>query len=117
MSNYTPTPLSDADEHLRYGHCTLVRPYGDDAGQPRIVFREEHIIEDAKGKQVEHQGELTSAISDDNEETEFDIINPGTLEPTGKVMTYAALLQGIDSLYYHLAIERDAAAVEPPPGP
>ena len=112
-NNYLPTPLPDVMEHLRYHRVSLSRPYGDDRGQPVVVFQEEHIIEDANGKQTENRGELASLISDDNEDTEFDIINPGTLQPTGGTMTYAQVIQALDSLYYHLAVLRDTVPSEP----
>ena len=109
MSNYTPEPITGT-QVLRYYQCFISRPYGDDAGQPYANFREESVVEDAKGKQTSPAGEVGVAITDDNEETEFDLINPGTTQPTGKTMTYAELLQGIDSLYYALAVARDEAA-------
>ena len=112
-NNYLPTPLPGVEEHLRYYRATLSRPYGDDRGQPVVSFTEEHVLEDANGKQTEPRGSVSSAISDTNEETEFDIINPGTLQPTGQTMTYAQVVQALDSLYYHLAVLRDTVPSEP----
>ena len=110
MSKYLPELLPDVMGHTRYHQCFVSRPYGDDAGQPYVNFREERILENVAGKQTEPAGECGVGITDDNEEEVFDILNPGTGEPTGKVMTYAELLAGIDSLYIHVAIARDEAA-------
>lgn len=107
MSNYKPTDMPQSQEHLRYYQCFVTRPYGDDEGNPYCSFREERIVQNVNGKQTEPRGEVGTSISDANEETLFQELNPGTLEPTGNVMTYGKLLQWIDSLYIHLAEERD----------
>jgi hypothetical protein len=81
---------------------------------PSLLIREERVINLADRVITEHAGEILKTVNDLS--VEFQLRNPTTNEliPTA-TMTYQDLYVALYSLYWHLAEERDAAALNHEP--
>jgi hypothetical protein len=112
MSDYIPTPV-ESKQYKRYRNVSMNRPYGDDAA-PYINYREDNVVSNAAGEMTQGAGEVGMGITKENGNTEFPILVTGDMTMTGGIMTYAELLQALDSFYYHVAQLRDE---RPPSGP
>lgn len=76
---------------------------------PSLLVREETVINLADRTITEHSGEIRKVVDDIN--VSFPLRNPATNDVIeGASMTYQELYVGLFSLYWHLALERDAAA-------
>lgn len=74
---------------------------------PSLLVREETVINLADRVITEHAGEIRKVVDDLS--VEFPIRNPATNEIIeGQTMTYQDLYVGLFSLYWKLALERDA---------
>lgn len=81
---------------------------------PSLLIREEVVTNLTDRVIVESAGEIRKVVNDLS--VSFPLRNPQTNEIIeGASMTYQDLYVGLFSLYWHLALERDAAvnAVEP----
>ncbi len=75
---------------------------------PSLLIREETVINLADRVITEHSGEIRKTVDDLS--VSFPLRNPATNETIeGATMTYQDLYVGLFSLYWHLALERDAA--------
>jgi len=121
MANYKETTLAGAS-YIR-ANSVAVR---NGESNKSISFYEEKVINLEDGEIIRKpSGEVSSAFTPENANTEFQVLNPGTGEPIdGATMTYADVYAALYSLYLHLATERDeyvaareaaAAAEEPAP--
>lgn len=73
-----------------------------------MLIREETVINLADRVITEHAGEIRKSV--DNLSVSFPLRNPSTNEVIeGATMSYQDLYVGLFSLYWHLALERDAA--------
>lgn len=74
---------------------------------PSLLVREETVINLADRVITEHAGEIRKVVDDLN--VEFPLRNPATNEIIeGQTMTYQDLYVGLFSLYWSLALARDA---------
>lgn len=79
---------------------------------PSLLIREETVINLADRTIYEPAGEIRKVVTDLS--VEFPLRNPATNEIIeGQTMTYQDLYVGLYSLYWYLALERDAAAANP----
>lgn len=109
MSDYRETSVAGTS-YTRGRSIYLENPLGS---LPSLLVREETVINLADRVITEHAGEIRKVVNDLS--VEFPLRNPATNEIIeGQSMTYQDLYVGLFSLYWHLALERDAAAqVEP----
>lgn len=78
---------------------------------PSLLIREETVINLTDRMITEHSGEIRKVVDDLS--VSFPLRNPQTNEVIeGASMTYQDLYVGLFSLYWHLALERDAKAAE-----
>lgn len=74
---------------------------------PSLLIREETVINLADRVITEHAGEIRKVVDDLS--VEFPLRNPATNEIIeGQSMTYQDLYVGLFSLYWKLALDRDA---------
>lgn len=74
---------------------------------PSLLIREETVINLADRVITEHAGEIRKVVDDLG--VEFPLRNPATNEVIeGQSMTYQGLYVGLFSLYWSLALNRDA---------
>ena len=79
---------------------------------PSLLIREETVINLADRTIYEPAGEIRKVVDDLS--VEFPLRNPATNEIIeGQTMTYQDLYVGLFSLYWKLALDRDAAAANP----
>lgn len=80
----------------------------NDMQHKAITFEEEEVINldgaDVIQKKV---GSVSKALTADNANTSFALINTETGEPSGQTMTYQEVYAALYGLYLHLAVERD----------
>ena len=80
---------------------------------PSILIREETVTTLADRVITEPAGEILKVVEDLT--VEFPLRNPATNAVIpGQSMTYQELYLGLFSLYWHLALERDATVVTQP---
>lgn len=108
MSDYRETSVSGTS-YTRGRSLYFENPLGSN---PSLLVREETVINLADRVITEPAGEIRKVVTDLS--VEFPIRNPATNEIIeGQTMTYQDLYVGLFSLYWHLALERDATVANP----
>lgn len=108
MANYKETTLAGTS-YVR-SNSVQINNGIDSKG---ITFQETEVINLDNGDTMSKSaGSVSEAFTADNALTEFSLINPETGADTGSTMTYQDLYVAIYSLYFKLALERDAFEAE-----
>lgn len=103
MSDYRQTEVAGTS-YTRGRSIYMENPLGS---TPSLLVREETVINLADRVITEHSGEIRKVVDDLT--VEFPIRNPATNEIIeGQTMTYQDLYVGLFSLYWSLALNRDA---------
>lgn len=106
MNDYRETTVS-GNTYQRGRTIIFENPHN---GTPSVVIHEERVTELSGRLVYEPAGEIRKRV--DNLSGVFPLRNPATNEiMDGSEMTYQDLYVGLFSLYWHLALERDALAV------
>lgn len=93
--------------YLRTNKVVLNNPLN---AVPGVQIYEEKVLDVAGDVSTKQVSILTKSFTSENASTEFPLLNPVTLEPTGQTATYADVYAMIASLYLSMATERDTAA-------
>lgn len=103
--NYKQTAIT-GESWTRASRVLIENPLDDNSS---IRFIEDRVINlGESGKfSTSAVSVLTERLTEENKSTSFDILDPETLESTGKVMLYKDVYQVLNSLYMHLAKQRD----------
>ena len=105
MSDYRETSVAGTS-YTRGRSLYFENPYNS---TPSLLIREETIINLADRVITEPAGEIRKVVDDLT--VEFPLRNPATNEIIeGATMSYQDLYVGLFSLYWKLALDRDAAA-------
>lgn len=108
MSKYRETTLAGSS-YVR-ANQVIIRNEIDAKG---ITFQETEVINLDNGENISKSaGSLSETLTAENALTEFDLLNPETNAPTGATMSYQDLYAAVYSLYFKLALERDAYEAE-----
>ena len=108
MSNYKETTLAGTS-YVRADRVTI----NNGLESKGITFNEVELINLSNGETMtKSYGSVSESFSADNALTEFDLINPETGATLGTTMTYQDLYVAVYSLYFKLALERDAFEAE-----
>lgn len=111
MAKYKETvvDLGTANSWVRSDKVSISNPFRKDA---TIVFSEQTIVE-SNGNiiSISNTGSITEKLTEENANTVFNLVDIDTNLPTGSTMTYLDVKQAIQSLYMHLALERDAGNI------
>lgn len=91
----------------RCHQVVLDNPLG---GNPSARFDEQDVVSVGDSRVVSYAGYLQASF-DPN--AAFPVLDPQTLQPTGEMMTHAALYRAQFSLYMHLAKTRDQKEQKP----
>lgn len=103
MSDYRETSIAGTS-YTRGRSMYFENPLGS---APSLLVLEETVINLADRVITEHAGEIRKVVDDLS--VEFPLRNPATNEIIeGQSMTYQDLYVGLYSLYWHLALDRDA---------
>ena len=105
MREYKETPI----EGKQYTRCKGVQ-INNELNSPHrtILFHEETVAVMGDKVMSSSTGAVTNALTAQNADTEFDIIDFDTMQPTGQKATYAEVYAMLASLYLHSAQKRDA---------
>ena len=107
MADYKQTTLAGT-AYTRAVSVTVANPL---TGVKAINFFEEQVVNLGAEVLMRPQGGFQEAFTTENANSEFEMLNPETGEPLGQTATYAQLYGMLHSLYLHLAVRRDAAAL------
>lgn len=108
MAKYRESPITAGLSYVRAGIVTCNNPI---AGNPSITFCEQRVIDDGAGnKTVQDIGDFRAEMSDSNIATEFPLVDSDNV-PTGGTMTYQQVYGVLQSLYMHLAGQRDISGL------
>lgn len=108
MAKYREAPITSGLSYVRAGIVTCTNPVN---GNPSVTFREQRIIDDGAGtKTIQDIGDFRAEMSASNIATEFPLIDADNA-PTGGTMTYAEVYGVLQSLYIHLAGQRDQSGL------
>jgi hypothetical protein len=103
MSDYRESSIAGTS-YTRGRSMYFENPLGS---PPALLVREETVINLADRVITEHAGEIRKVVDDLT--VEFPLRNPATNEIIeGQTMTYQDLYVGLFSLYWKLALDRDA---------
>jgi len=108
MANYKETTLAGTS----YVRSNSVR-INNGLDSKSITFDETEVINLNNGETMSKSaGSVSESFTPENAQTEIKIINPETGADTGATMTYQDLYVAVYSLYFKLALERDAFEAE-----
>lgn len=108
MANYKETTLAGTS-YVRSNRVTIDNGI-DNKG---ITFEETEVINLSNGETMNKSaGRVSESFTPENALTEISLINPETGADTGVTMTYQDLYVAVYSLYFKLALERDAFEAE-----
>lgn len=103
MSDYRESSVTGTS-YTRGRSLYFENPLGS---TPSLLIREETVINLTDRVITEHAGEIRKSVDDLS--VSFPLRNPATNEIIeGQSMTYQDLYVGLFSLYWHLALARDA---------
>ena len=77
-----------------------------------ITFHEEDVLNLADDVIQQKAGSVSKALTADNANTSFSVVDPATGADSGQTMTYQEVYAALYGLYLHLAQERDAAEID-----
>jgi len=107
MTDYCETNVTGTS-YKRGRSMTFENPH---KGTPSLLIREENVINIGERCIYELAGEIRKSVDDFS--VMFPLRNPQTNEMIpGAEMSYEQLYVGLFSLYWHLALERDARQIE-----
>lgn len=108
MANYKETTLAGTS-YVRSDTVTI----NNGIESKSITFNETEVINLDNGETSSRSaGSVSEAFNPENALTEISLLNPETGADTGATMTYQDLYVAIYSLYFKLALERDAFEAE-----
>lgn len=108
MSKYRETTLAGTS----YVRANQVR-IQNEIDAKGITFQETEVINLDSGESINKSvGSLSETLTAENALTEFDLLSPETNAPTGATMSYQDFYAAVYSLYFKLALERDAYEAE-----
>lgn len=108
MSNYKETTLAGTS-YVRADRVTI----NNGLESKGIVFNEVELINLSNGETMtKNYGSVSESFSADNALTAFDLLDPESGADLGVTMTYQELYVAVYSLYFKLALERDAFEAE-----
>jgi len=104
MANYKETTLAGTS-YVRSNRVTI----NNGIDSKGITFEETEVINLDNGESISKSaGSVSEAFTTENALTSISLINPETGADTGATMTYQDLYVAVYSLYFKLALERDA---------
>lgn len=103
---------SEISTYLRTNKIVLNNPLN---GVPDINIYEEKVLDISGDVTTKPVAILSKAFTASNALTEFPLLHPETLEPTGDMVKYSDVYAIIASLYLAMARERDEAESNPEP--
>ena len=108
MARYKELPITSGAAYVRARTVTCDNPLD---GNPLISFREQRVVDDGVGTlSVQDIGDFRAEMSASNVATEFQLVDADNV-PTGGTMTYQQVYGILQSLYMHLARQRDASGL------
>lgn len=108
MARYKELPITSGAAYVRARTVTCDNPLD---GNPSISFREQRVVDDGVGTlSVQDIGDFRAEMSASNVATEFQLVDADNV-PTGGTMTYQQVYGILQSLYMHLARQRDASGL------
>lgn len=108
MARYKESPITSGSSYVRARSVLCDNPI---AGNPSIAFREQRVVDDGAGNvTVQDIGDFRAEMSASNLGTTFSIVDSDNT-PTGATMTYAEVYGVLQSLYMHLAGQRDTSGL------
>lgn len=104
MSNYKETTIAGTS-YVRADRVTI----NNGVESKGITFNETEVINLSNGETMtKGAGSVSESFTADNATTAIPLINPETGADIGVSMTYQELYVAVYSLYFKLALERDA---------
>ena len=110
MARYKELPITSGAAYVRARTVTCDNPLD---GNPSISFREQRVVvvDDGAGTlNVQDIGDFRAEMSASNVATEFQLVDADNV-PTGGTMTYQQVYGILQSLYMHLARQRDVSGL------
>lgn len=110
MARYRETEITAGSSYVRARAVICDNPLSGN-GDPSVAFREQRVITDDAGVTSTHDlGDFRAAMTPSNLSTSFDLLDASG-NATGATMTYQEVYGVMQSLYSHLAQQRDTTGL------
>lgn len=107
-TNYFPIASETAQKYTRAHTVLISNPLN---GAHQVTFKKERVMMDAVEAVTRPDGSTTEVFTYENENEEFQLVNPLTGDPIGQTMTYLEAKIMVFSLFFHM--EQKALAETP----
>ena len=108
MAKYRETPITAGNSYVRARAVACDNPL---TGSQSITFREQRVVDDGAGNLTTQDiGDFRAEMNAGNISTAFALVDADNV-PSGGTMTYAEVYGVLQSLYIHLAEQRDTSGL------